>query len=91
MVTFNIRRYMPTIYARHHDKFLSNFVEKGKIKLLKERERVIFARNKKKFIFPVNVRLKAEYLLENQFGSSSLINAVETNSEFMMVGPNGKL
>jgi hypothetical protein len=26
MIAFNIRRYMPTIFARHHDKFLSNFV-----------------------------------------------------------------
>lgn len=41
---------------------------------------MIFAKNKKKFIFPVNVRLKAEYLLENQFGSTSLINAVDTSS-----------
>jgi hypothetical protein len=35
MIAFNIRRYMPTIFSRNHDRFLSNFVEKGKIKLLK--------------------------------------------------------
>ncbi len=37
MINFNIKRFMPTIFARSHDKFLSNFIEKGKIKLLKER------------------------------------------------------
>lgn len=76
MVTFNINRFMPNLFAKHHNRFLSNFIEKGKIKLLKEKERVIFAKNKKKFIFPINARLKAEYLLENQFGSTSLINEV---------------
>lgn len=35
MIGFNIKRFMPNIYARYHDRFLSNFVEKGKIKLLK--------------------------------------------------------
>jgi hypothetical protein len=35
MVNFNIKRFMPTIFARYHDRFLSNFIEKGKIKLLK--------------------------------------------------------
>lgn len=59
MVGFNIKRFMPSIFSKHHDKFLSNFVERGKIRLLRSKERVIFGKNKKKFIFPINVRLKA--------------------------------
>ena len=65
MISFNINLFMPRIYGRFHRRFLSNFIEKGQIKLLKEKERVVFGKNKKKFIFPVNVRLKAEHLLEN--------------------------
>lgn len=59
MIGFNINLFMPTIFGKNHGKFLSNFIDKGRIKLLKEKVRVIFAKNKKKFIFPVNARLKA--------------------------------
>ena len=65
MVGFNINLFMPTIFGKNHAKFLSNFIDKGRIKLLKEKDRVIFAKNKKKFIFPVNIRLKAEHLLND--------------------------
>ena len=58
MVSFNINQFMPNIFGRFHAKFLSNFIEKGKIKILKEKQRILFAKNKKKFIFPLNVRLK---------------------------------
>ncbi len=58
MISYNINLFMPRLFGRYHARFLSNFIEKGKIKLLKENNRVIFAKNKKKFIFAVNVRLK---------------------------------
>jgi hypothetical protein len=53
---------MPRLFGKYHAKFLSNFIDKGRIKLLKEKNRVVFGKNKKKFIFPVNVRLKTEHL-----------------------------
>jgi len=37
MVGFNVKRFMPAIYSKHHDRFLSNFVEKGKIRLLRSK------------------------------------------------------
>ena len=35
MVGFNINLFMPTIFGKNHAKFLSNFIDKGRIKLLK--------------------------------------------------------
>ena len=58
MLGFNINLFMPTLFGKYHARFLSNFIDKGRIKLLKERVRVVFGKNKKKYIFPVNVRLK---------------------------------
>jgi len=52
---------------------------------------MIFAKNKKKFIFPINIRLKAEHLLDNEFGASGLISSIDTSSEFMMIGKNGRI
>jgi PAS domain S-box-containing protein len=58
MVGFNINLFMPSLYGKYHAQFLSNFIDKGRIKLLKERARVVFAKNKRKFIFPINIKLK---------------------------------
>ncbi len=58
MVGFNINLFMPSMYGKYHAQFLSNFIDKGRIKLLKERARVVFAKNKRKFIFPINIKLK---------------------------------
>ena len=91
MVGFNINLFMPTIFGKNHARFLSNFIDKGRIKLLKERDRVIFAKNKKKFIFPVNIRLKAEHLLNGEFGASALITPFDTNSEYFLIGKNGRI
>ena len=91
MVGFNINLFMPTIFGRNHARFLSNFIDKGRIKLLKEKERIIFAKNKKKFIFPINIRLKAEHLLDNEFGASAMITAIDTSSEYFIIGKNGRI
>jgi len=58
MIGFNINLFMPTLFGKHHAKFLSNFIDKGRIRLLKEKERIVFGRNKGKFIFPVHIKLK---------------------------------
>lgn len=58
MVGFNINLFMPTHFGKYHARFLSNFIDKGRIKLLKEKIRVVFGKNKQKYIFPINIKLK---------------------------------
>jgi hypothetical protein len=91
MLGFNINLFMPTLFGKHHAKFLSNFIDKGRIRLLKERTRVVFGRNKRKFIFPLNIKLKTEHLQQNEFGASALLSCVDTNSEFLLIGKNGRI
>ncbi len=91
MTSMNINQFMPRLFGYHHAKFLNNFIEKGKIKLLTYNERDIFGKNKKKFIFPLKVSLKAEYLQDNFFGSSGLVKQIDTFSEFILVDRYGKI
>ena len=65
MLQFNIKLFMPRIFSRHHPKFLSNFVDFGRIKLLNLKEVMVFGKDKNKFIFPVNARVKTEHLQEH--------------------------
>lgn len=80
MVSYNINQFMPNIFSKYHHKFLINFIEHGKIKILADKKRMIFAKNKNKFIFPTIVRMKTEHLLNNQFGVTALIKKVATAS-----------
>lgn len=52
----------------------------GKIKILAEKKRVLFGKNKNKFIFPVQARLRTEHLLNNEFGVTALIKKHQTQS-----------
>jgi hypothetical protein len=51
----------------------------------------VFGKSKKKFIFPLNIQLKAEHLLDNEFGASALLSQVDTNSDFIVIGKNGRI
>lgn len=53
---------MPYIFSRFHDLYLRNFIEKGSFNMLKRKDRVFYAKNSKKFLLPITVRLKVEYL-----------------------------
>lgn len=66
---------MPIIFAKFHDKFIKTFIEKGKLNIVKKKERTLFVKAANKFIAPITVRLKVEYLIEHSFCSTALINA----------------
>lgn len=89
MVSCNINQYMPKIYSIFHNRFLSNFIENGKINILKSRERMLFGKNRRKFIFPINATIKTEHLFNDEFGVSGLISGHSTNSDFLMVSKAG--
>mgnify|MGYP000888460380 FL=1 len=89
MVDMNIDGYMPSIFARCHDRFLCNFIEKGEITLLKEKQRIVFGKNKKHFIFPFNIRLKVENMNEGAFGACALLTKLITNKEYILYGKKG--
>lgn len=89
MMEMNIDGYMPSIFARCHDRFLCNFIEKGEITLLKEKQRIIFGKNKKHFIFPFNIRLKVENTNEGAFGACALLTKLSINKEYILFSKKG--
>lgn len=44
---------MPRLFSKNHNKFLSNFIEHGKVKIIGSKKRLLMAKNKNKFIFMV--------------------------------------
>lgn len=45
----------------------------GKIKILADKNRILFAKDKNKFVFPLQARLRTEHLLCDEFGVTALI------------------
>ncbi len=79
------------MFARNHDKFLRNFVDKGAIKILKLKEKVFWARNASKFIAPITVRLKVDYSSYEGMYSVGFIKPTSTKSEFIIMNNYGKV
>ena len=59
--------------------------------MMKQKERLFYARNYQKFIFPISVRLKIEYMSSEGFYASSLIKKTPTKSEFILLNNYGKI
>ena len=79
------------MFARNHDKFIRNFVDKGIIKIMQLKEKVVYARNNKKFIVPVNLKLKVDYSSSEGMYAMAFIKMTETKSEFILMNNYGKI
>lgn len=82
---------MPTMFARHHDKILRNFVEKGSLKMLKFKEKIYFAKNADKFLVPISVRLKADHSQSDGLYAVTFIKPDNSKSEFILMNNYGKI
>jgi hypothetical protein len=70
---------------------LKNFIEKGSIGMLRNKEIIVYARNAEKFIMPLTLRIKLDYLSSESFSASSLIKKTPTKSEFVLLNNYGKI
>ncbi|KAM3130949.1 hypothetical protein pb186bvf_016972 [Paramecium bursaria] len=86
----NIKKFMPSIIAADHDLYLNNFVERGRINIVKKDKRLILAKHKSGFLIPINVRLKLEVGID-EFGSSALISPWSENFAYVLLNQKGGL
>ena len=57
MVNYNVEKLMPRIYAKLHNEILLDAISKGQDNI-PSKERLVFAKHKSGFIFPVWLQLK---------------------------------
>lgn len=82
---------MPLMFSRYHDKFINNFIYKGKMKVLKYKQKVFYARNKNKFILPITIKLKIDYSSNEGMYAVAFTRLSETKSEFILMNNYGKV
>ncbi|CAD8174955.1 unnamed protein product [Paramecium pentaurelia] len=86
----NINKFMPQIIANDHDLYLDNFVERGRINVVKNAVRVILGKNKSQFVVPINTRLRIE-ASPTEFGATALITPVNLTYGYMMLNEQGQI
>ncbi|CAD8097985.1 unnamed protein product [Paramecium sonneborni] len=86
----NIHRFMPQIIADDHDRYLDNFVERGRIIVVRSEVRVILGKNKGQFLIPINTRLRIE-TSPTEFGATALITPVNLTFGYMMLNEKGQI
>ncbi|CAD8064038.1 unnamed protein product [Paramecium sonneborni] len=85
----SINNFIPKIIAKVHDQFLDNFVEQGRINIMKSDQRFLLVKNMKGFIFPIIAKVRLETNLFNDFGSSALILPSDNNYHYILLNYNG--
>ncbi|CAK65785.1 unnamed protein product (macronuclear) [Paramecium tetraurelia] len=85
----SINDFIPKIIAKVHDQFLDNFVEQGRIHIMKSEKRFLLVKNKKGFIFPIIAKVRLETNLFNDFGSSALILPANNNYHYILLNYYG--
>ncbi|CAD8077604.1 unnamed protein product [Paramecium primaurelia] len=86
----NINRFMPQIIANDHDLYLDNFVERGRINVVRSAVRVILGKTKSQFVVPINTRLRIE-ASPTEFGATALITPVNLTYGYMMLNEQGQI
>ncbi|CAD8087653.1 unnamed protein product [Paramecium sonneborni] len=86
----NIHRFMPQIIADDHDMYLDNFVERGRIIVVRSEVRVILGKNKGQFLVPINTRLRIE-TSPTEFGATALITPVNLTFGYMILNEKGEI
>jgi hypothetical protein len=82
---------MPMAFSVHHDQYLDNFIEQGRMNIVKEEYRFLLVKNKKKFIFPVVAKVRLENYSTEDFGASALITPINLSYSYFIATPLGKL
>ncbi|CAK75992.1 unnamed protein product (macronuclear) [Paramecium tetraurelia] len=85
----SINNFIPDIIAEVHDQYLDNFVERGRINIMKSDRRFLLVKNKLGFIFPIIAKVRLETDLGSDFGSSALILPTYQNYHYIMLNKHG--
>lgn len=80
---------MPEEHGKHHATILRNFIEKGSVTVLNQTN-LFFGRTLNQFIFPIELRIKVESHLAENFRSTALVRHINSKSGFILLSPNGR-
>jgi PAS domain S-box-containing protein len=78
LINRNIKILMSQIYGRHHDQFLENYINTSEMKF-PNKERIIFAKHKSNYIFPVFVNIKAT---QNNYQNLNFVGTFRQDKHF---------
>jgi len=85
---------MPSIYGKHHDSFLENYLNTGEASLIgKNKERLVFGKNKSNYIFPIYLSLRTvQSIIQGiQFIATFRVEKNFKNAGYVLTQPDGTI
>jgi len=85
---------MPQIYGKHHDSFLENYLNTGEGSLIgKNKERLVFGKNKSNYIFPIYISLRAvQSIIQGiQFIATFRVEKNFKNAAYVLTNTDGTI
>jgi len=75
--------------AIHHDMYLMNFVQKGRMNIVKSEHRFLLIKNRNGFVVPVEGKIRLENYSTTEFGASALITRIITDNHHILLNKYG--
>ena len=80
---------MPDCIAFNHTSYLDVFIEQGRMNIVKEEERFLIGKNKQKFIFGFQGKIRLETSSNEDIGASALITPLSNGYDYVMLDEFG--
>lgn len=92
LINRKVNVLMPQIYSKFHDDFISNYLNNNESYLIsKQKERLVFGKNKSNYIFPVYLSLRAvpSMLSGTKFIATFRVEKNFKNAAYILTNPDG--
>ena len=82
---------MPEILSIHHDMYLENFIEKGRMNIVMAEHRFLLLKKKDRFVIPVIAKIRLENYSTLDFGASALVTRINLQMYYLVINKFGLL
>ena len=87
----NISIIMPRFFKERHDRFILDFENTGKSRIMGNEETLLFGKNQQNDIFPVTINLSIQQNLEQGIMYTALLRKINDESEYLLCSENGEI
>ena len=91
LLSQNINMIMPRFFQEKHDKFILDFYNTGRSRIMASEDMLVFGKNQQNEIFPVTINLSIQPNLEQGIMYTALLTRIKNENQYIFFGENGEI
>ena len=91
LLSQNINMIMPRFFQEKHDKFILDFYNTGRSRIMACEDTLVFGKNQQNEIFPVTINLSIQPNLEQGIMYTALLTRIKNENQYIFFGENGEI